>query len=137
MPRWDGFGSRLLMPPTVETALIYVVDDAECVSELYAHFLKGTGYTARIFNDRAAALTALKADRSKPDLLITDYLGDPMPIDRFMQRCLALHPALRVLLASGLSESDMPPFCVKPDRYLQKPFTAEEFLQEIRAALAA
>jgi DNA-binding NtrC family response regulator len=54
--------------------------------------LEAAGYVARAFNDRAEALAALKADKRKPELLITDYRGLSMPVEPFMQQCLAAHP---------------------------------------------
>ena len=114
---------------------IYVVDDAAGVTELYTLFLKETGCIVRTYNDRAEALVALMKDRTRPDLLITDYLGDSMPVDRFLQYCLVVHPSLRILMATELSQRDVRSSCVRPDRFIQKPFTADEFLQEVRAAL--
>jgi len=52
---------------TAERRSIYVVDDAPCLTKLYATLLEATGYISRTFNDRAEALAALKADRKKPD----------------------------------------------------------------------
>ena len=122
---------------TTEAGLIYVVDNEAGLTELYTHFLKGTGYLVRAFNLRATALATLTADAEKPDLLVTDYCGLSMPVDRFMHQCLAIHPRLRILMASGFRQSDMRFAQVRPHRFLQKPFTAEEFLQEVSAALAA
>ncbi len=117
-------------------ALIYVVDDEEGLTELYGLFLKGTGHVVRAFNRRALALAALSADRLAPDLLIMDCIGDEMPADRFMQCCLDVHPSLRILMTSGFSQSDVRFTRAKPDRFLRKPFTADEFLAEVEAALA-
>jgi DNA-binding NtrC family response regulator len=124
-PRWAG------------GALIYLVDDEQGLTELYSLFLKGAGHRVRLFNCRADALAGLKADSEKPDLLITDCLGDTMPIHLFIQRCRLFHPALRILMATGLSENDARYYCLRPDRFLQKPFTADRFIREVTAALAA
>jgi DNA-binding response OmpR family regulator len=118
-------------------ALIYLVDDEQGLTELYALFLKGAGHRVRLFNCRADALAGLKADREKPDLLITDCLGDTMPIHLFIERCRVAHPALRILMASGLSEDEVRSYCLRPDRFLRKPFTADRFLREVSAALTA
>ena len=67
--------------------------------------------------------------------MITDYLGRAMPVDRFMQQCLAVHPTLRILMASGFSPADARISRVKPDRFIQKPFTMDELRQEVEAAL--
>ena len=121
---------------TLAGSLIYVVDEAEGLSELYALFLKGTGCVVRAYSHRVDVLAALMTHRPGPDLLILDYLGDSMPVERFLLHCLSIHPSLRILMASELSERDVMSSCVKPDRSIQKPFTADEFLREVRAALA-
>lgn len=120
---------------TTEAPLIYVVDDAPDLTELYTAFLEATGCIVRAFNDRAEALAALKADLTKPDLLITDYLGLSMTVDGFMSQCLAAHPTLRILMASGFSQTEVGFSQARPDRFLQKPFTLQELRQEVRAAL--
>jgi DNA-binding response OmpR family regulator len=113
------------------------VDDEQGLTELYSLFLKGAGHRVRWFNCRADALAALKAGGEKPDLLITDCMGDTMPIHLFIQSCRMAHPALRILMASGLGEHEVRLYCLKPDRFLRKPFTAEQFIREVSDALAA
>lgn len=121
----------------VESASIYVVDDEPRLTDLYTIILEAKGYTVRAFNNRIQALAELKAGSKKPDLLIMDYLGHAMPVDGFMQRCLMAHPNLRILVASGFSQVDARFTYIRPDRFIQKPFTAEEFLREVEAALTA
>lgn len=119
-----------------EASSIYIVDDEPRLTDLYAIILEGRGYAVRAFNNRVEALASLKGDRRKPDLLIMDYLGHTMPVEQFMQRCLLAHPTLRILMATGFSHVDAKFSHIRPDRFLQKPFTAEEFLREVKAALA-
>src|SRR5262245_42915358 len=116
-------------------ALIYLVDGEPGLIELYALFLKGLGHRVRLFNRRADALAALKAQCEKPELLVTDCLGDTIPIHLFIQDCRVAHPQLRILMASGLSEDHVRSYCLKPDRFLHKPFTADQFVREVSAAL--
>jgi response regulator RpfG family c-di-GMP phosphodiesterase len=115
--------------------LIYIVDDEPEWTELSSVFLKATGYRVRAFNHRAEALTALTVDVQRPVLLITDYLGHAMPVGEFMRRCLTIHPSLRILMASGLSQSEARFPCVRPHHFIQKPFTPKGFLSEVEAAL--
>jgi DNA-binding NtrC family response regulator len=117
--------------------LIYIVDDEPRLTDLYSIILEGIGYGVRAFNSRVDALASLKGERKKPDLLIMDYLGHAMSVDQFMQRCQLAHPAQRTLMATGFSQVDANSSHNAPDRFLQKPFTAEEFLREVKAALAA
>src|SRR5262249_10054918 len=114
---------------------IYVVDDDPLLTRMYTVLLDKAGYGVRAFNDRAEALGALKADGQKPDLLVTDYRGLSIPVDRFLRQCLVVHPAMRVLMASGFHETAMRFSEVRPDRFILKPFTGEEFCREVGAAL--
>ena len=123
-------------PRSAEAGSIYTVDDNEGLTELYTILLEARGYTVRSFDNRADALAGLESDSEKPNLLIMDCLGHSMPVDRFMHRCLAVHPTLRILMASGLSPAELRFSGAWPDRFIQKPFTGEEFLKEVKAALA-
>jgi CheY-like chemotaxis protein len=120
---------------TPEPPSIYAVDDVPRLTELYATLLEPAGYVIRTFNDRIKALEALTSETKKPSLLITDYIGLTMPVDDFMQGCRTLHPDLPILMASGFNQRDMRPLRVKPNRFIQKPFTPEELRCEVRAAL--
>jgi CheY-like chemotaxis protein len=126
--------------PTAQPAeprSIYAVDDHPRLNELYAGFLEAIGYVVRTFRLRADALTALKTDHQRPALLITDFRGFSMPVNQFIYACRSIHPSLRILMASGYGEHEIQ-FCrVRPDRFLQKPFTPEELQQTVRAVLAA
>jgi hypothetical protein len=65
-----------------------------------------------------------------------DCFGHAMSVAGFVLQCLLAHPGLRILVATGFSQLDARFAYVRPDRFIQKPFTVEEFLQEVKAALA-
>jgi DNA-binding NtrC family response regulator len=130
-------GSAPLPSRDSTSPLIYVVDDNKDLTVLYTAFLRHAGFFVRTFNERAEALASLQAGTIKPQLLITDYQGGSVPVERFIGDCRAVHPALRILMASGFHQMDMLFSCVRPNHFLQKPFTAEEFLREVRAALVS
>jgi CheY-like chemotaxis protein len=115
--------------------LVYVVDDEPHLTELYTILLEVTGCRVRAFNNRNEALAALKRQERKPDLLVMDHLGNTLSTDRFMKLCLQICPGLRILMASGLHQDDLWFASVRPDRFLQKPFTPDEFLREVKVAL--
>ena len=121
---------------TLDAPLIYAVDDMRCLTELYTLVLEAAGYAVRAFNDRAQALAALKADVEKPDLLITDYRNTAVPVERFMRECLSIHPTLRILMASGLALTHIRLFEMRPNRFIQKPFTPHELVREVERTLA-
>ena len=123
-------------PGTMEAQLIYAVDDAPELTELYTIILEEAGYVVRAFNDRAKALTALKEEKTKPDLLITDWVGPSMSVGRFVECCLVVYPSLRILMVSGYSPADVQFPQAGSDRFIQKPFIVKEFLQRVRSMLA-
>jgi len=124
-------GSRAVTLPS-----IYVVDEVPRLTELYATLLESAGYLVRTFNHRVNALAALNGDRSRPALLITNYHGSSMPVNHFLQACRLVQPTIRILMASGFDQSAMRFSKARPDRFIQKPFTPEEFQHAISAVLA-
>lgn len=128
--RFGGKPSRSPEPPS-----IYAVDDVPHLTDLYRTLLEMAGYTVRTFNDRTKAIAGLTVDEKKPDLLITDYRCISMPADQFICACRRVHPKIRILMASGFDPREMRFFRARPDRFIQKPFTPEEFQREIRAVL--
>ena len=113
------------------------MDDDEELTELYTLLLEGAGYRVRVFNHRAKALAALKVEVNKPHLLITDYFGLSMDAHQFMCACRMLHPRLRILMASGVPRTAAEFSPVQPDRFIRKPFTPAEFLEQVQATLSA
>jgi DNA-binding NtrC family response regulator len=119
---------------TSNASLIYAVDDMPYLTELYSLVLGAIGHRVRTFQDRHAALAALKVE--KPALLITDFCNASMPTERFLRECIALHPKLRILMATGFGRNHAWLSFARPDRFLQKPFTPDELQQAVRDALA-
>jgi DNA-binding response OmpR family regulator len=112
---------------------IYVVDDTKELTELYRLALEEAGYGVRTFNDRMEALRAFLADNVRPNVLITDYRGYPISAEHLMNICRKVQPDLKILMASACLEGSLSFSGVRPDRYLEKPFTIEQFLAEVRA----
>jgi DNA-binding NtrC family response regulator len=126
-----------LGPQTSDRISVYAVDDDPDLTDLYTTLLRAAGYSVWAFNERSDALASLEVVKNKPQLLITDYRGGSMPLEPFIHRCFAVHPALRILMASGFGQMDTRFSQVVPSRFIAKPFTPEEFLREVRSALAA
>ena len=114
--------------------LIYAVDDMPCLTELYGLVLHAAGYQVKCFRDRHAALAGIAA--KKPALLITDLHNPTMRIEPFLEKCVAAHPPLRILMATGFGYHRAWCFSVTPDRFLQKPFTPGELKRAVEATLA-
>lgn len=141
-PIWPSVSSRVarchsvpVAPRTAATSLIYAVDNDGDILDLYATLLEASGFSVNGFRDRADALAALEETTTRPNLIIMDYLGHSMSAERFILRALALHPTLRILMASGLSRNDLRFSNIRPNRFIRKPFTTAEFISEVKASL--
>ncbi len=115
--------------------VIYVVDDEDGLIVLYMLFLEGAGYTVRPFTRRTDALVALATDPT-PALLIMDYLGRTMPVENFMAQCLVMHPALPILMVGERLPDGIGLSFAKSVGFLQKPVTAKQFLDAVKAVLS-
>ena len=113
--------------------LVYVVDDTAELTLVYRQLLEEAGYEVRTFNDREEALRVFLAEKRRPSLLITDYVGYPISAERLMEECRRAEPGLKILMATGCPEGVLCNVGVKPDRFLQKPFGIGKFVAEVRA----
>ena len=59
-----------------------------------------------------------------------------MPVDQFLDQCLVIYPALRILMISGLAGAHIHFSQVKPYWFIQKPFARDELQREVEAILA-
>jgi two-component system response regulator ChvI len=114
---------------------VYAVDDDPDITWLYTMLLEEQGYEVRAFHDRMVALSALRADRKCPALLITDYAGCSMQVTEFMESCRAIQPNLRILMITGFYPTDLYLPGIRPDRILQKPFDLKVLGNEVGAVL--
>lgn len=124
---------------TGETApLIYVVDDETVLSEMAAVVLRVHGYSVETFTTAEAALAAFASAQPHPSLIITDYAMLQMTGLKLIAECRRMDPAQKAILISGTQAEqvyrDAP---CKPDRFLAKPFRAQELLAAVEAVVAA
>ena len=134
-PRSNGGNSQFASRPA-KASLIYAVDDLPCLVELYAVVLNASGYVVKCFHDRRTALASLRTAEEKPVLLITDLHNPTLRTESFLQECVAIHPALRILMATGFGYNQARSVSSIPNRFLQKPFMPEELREAVDATLA-
>jgi len=118
-------------------ALIYVVDDEPMLLELASVILEPLGYTVETFQDAEAALRAFAAAEPPPALLITDYAMHTMNGMELVAACHRIRPTQKTLLLSGTVREDIfHDAPVKPDRFLSKPYQAQQLIDVVRSMLA-
>jgi two-component system cell cycle sensor histidine kinase/response regulator CckA len=119
-------------------ATILLVEDEDKVRRLAAQALKKAGYEVIEANSAPAALDLVEAGR-QIDLLISDVImpGGMTGAD-LAERMRQMQPSLPIILTSGYSEFrgkalQMPEGAF----FLQKPYSPDQFLKTVDAALSA
>ncbi len=122
-------------PRTAETILL--VEDEAAVRSLTKKILAQKGYRVLEASDGAIALRIAAGHVGEIDLVLTDVAMPNLGGRGMVEELKELSPDMRVLFMSGYPKEE-----VFPDRetaklipYLQKPFTGETLLLEVRAAL--
>lgn len=116
---------------------IFAVDDEPMLLELVALVLGPMGFRVRTFRDPAAALQAFGRAQPPPVLIVTDYAMHSMTGLDLIRECRRLRPGQKVILVSGtVDESVYRGEREKPDRFLAKPYQAEQLARAVREVLA-
>ena len=122
-------------PRVAETILL--VEDEEAVRSLAKRLLSRKGYRVLEASDGAIALRLAAGHVGEIDLVLTDVAMPNLGGRGMVEELRELSPGLRVLFMSGHPKDEIFPDKAAANRapYLQKPFTGETLLSEVRAAL--
>jgi two-component system cell cycle sensor histidine kinase/response regulator CckA len=122
-----------------ETVLL--VEDQRLLREVAANLLRERGYTVIDENNPTAALAAWPALAEKVDLIVTDIVMPVMSGLEMVQQMSKSHPRMRAktLFVSAYSEKKLSDcnFTQESVHFLEKPYSANEFLAKIREILDA
>lgn len=122
-------------PRVAETILL--VEDEAAVRSLVKRILSQKGYRVLEASDGAIALRLAAGHVGEIDLVLTDLAMPNLGGRGMFEELKELSPGLRVLFMSGNPKEDVFPEKGTASRtpYLQKPFTNETLLSQVRAAL--
>lgn len=123
-------------PKTARTYL--VVEDNDIVREMIVNMLMTTGSTVLASGHPVAALDLARSYDGRIDLLVSDVVMPEMNGQELYERILEIRPGLKVLYISGYSHNIVAHRDNLEERisFLQKPFTAEEFMKRSDAILS-
>jgi two-component system, cell cycle response regulator CpdR len=118
-------------------ARILLADDDAATRDLVQRALGLDGHDVAATQDGAEALEKLQAVGVRFDVLITDVQMPGLDGVALIERSLALHPRLRVVLMSGFADEIGRAAHLKPRiaRIISKPFTLEQIRSAVKAAL--
>ena len=131
-------GNSSTEPGKATRALVYVVDDQKSVAWVVESLLTMYHYRVLVFEDPGEAAKALAKAETKPQLLITDYVMTPINGLELIEECKRVHPQLKTILYSGSVDEDfIHESKIQPDRFLKKPFQANDLVQLVETVLAS
>ncbi len=117
-------------------AVIYVVDDEAMLLELAAVILAPLGYEIQTFRDPEAALQAFTRAQPRPLLLITDFAMHRMNGMALIEACRRVEPSQKILMISGTVGPEIYQGAkVRPDRFLAKPYQAQELIEIVKTMI--
>jgi PAS domain S-box-containing protein len=143
LPRVEGPGERLEeLPGWIDqpraAGTVLVVEDELAVRRLASRVLRARGYRVLEASDGGDALQLVDRHGGPLDLVLTDIIMPGLSGPALVERLLPGTPDLKVLYITGYSEDAIRQHGLLPagGALLEKPFTAHQLAERVRAALA-
>ena len=132
-----AFGGAHPQPMPGGTETILVVEDDARVRRVTSARLRSLGYQVVEADSAAAALSLLVA-HAEIAMIFTDIvMPGGMTGDEMAEAALALRPNVKMLFTTGYAEPAVAKTRSEAGAWLQKPYTAVELAQKVRAALGS
>jgi CheY-like chemotaxis protein len=112
---------------------VLVVDDEGPVRRVITLVLERSGYEVITVGSADEALALPDALMAEVDLVVTDVLMPKMPGNELVQRLRLVRPGLRCLFMSGYPADES----TGDDPFLPKPFSPDDLLTRVQAALTS
>jgi len=122
---------------TLAHATILVVEDNEMVRLMAVELLEEYGYTVHVADRPSVALELTGRFGNDIDLMVTDVVMPEMNGHELYEQLASRFPRLKVLYISGYTNEVFVHNGTLEEgiNFLQKPFTAERFIERVRQSL--
>jgi len=120
------------------TETVLLVEDEEAVRDLASYVLRRQGYTVLEATNGEDALRLTKEHTGVIDLLFTDTVMPKMGGEVLIGHFKTIRPDTKILLTSGYTDKNFlqdSNSAANQVAFIQKPFTAVELTQKVRAVL--
>jgi two-component system cell cycle sensor histidine kinase/response regulator CckA len=119
--------------------LILVVDDEAMVGRTAKAVLRRYGYTVLLAEDGRLALDVFREIADRVRLVLLDLNMPVMGGEQALRQLKLIRPDVRVILSSGYNEMEASRLFAGKGLvgFIQKPYTAAQLAEKIRAALEA
>jgi signal transduction histidine kinase len=115
------------------TQTILIVDDEDLLLTMGRMVLSSYGYTVLTANSGQKALELFTGSKKPIDLVITDLVMPNMSGRELGEHILRATPGTKIIWSSGYVRSTDER---EQERYLQKPFSAQDLLRKVKQVLA-
>ena len=140
-PRTNAELSARQSPPRSRagTETLLLVEDERSVRELAERILSDRGYTVTSCSDGKEALRAFARGPDHIDIVVTDLIMPGMSGRELVHALRQIRPNVAALYVSGYTEDEILRRGLHDPSvtFLQKPFTADELTNKVRAVLDA
>ena len=140
LPRSENLESALDQAASLSVRdshpVILLVEDDEDVRMAVSDMLKIAGYDIEEACDGVDAFERLRKMASPPRLVLTDVMMPRMSGPQLAREVHAMMPSVQVLYMSGYSDQILEPVGNRRLAYIAKPFSANDLLRAVHAALA-
>ncbi|MBX0328945.1 GAF domain-containing protein [Oscillochloris sp. ZM17-4] len=123
--------------PSAST-LVLVIDDEDEVRQMAARILERSGYTVVQSAYGEAGVQIFRQHHAELAFVLLDMTMPHMDGEKTMRELRMINPAVPVVLMSGYTIEDLNQqlHSLRPDAFLQKPFSPDDLLARIGGALA-
>lgn len=141
LPAKDGVPAAVQRPVAPAelsgSGIILVIDDEELVLRVAQASLEAHGYTVLLASEGRSALDMVAVSGDRIRAVILDLTMPGMPSEEIVKHLRALQPAIPVMISSGYSGPEVIQRfeAAGIQGFLQKPYTAEQLVRCISAAL--
>jgi CheY-like chemotaxis protein len=123
------------LPPQGRGEQILVIDDERAFQEITKAIFEKHGYRVLTASDGAEALAVFAQHKGAIDLVMTDMVMPFLDGPATIKALRSIDPQVRILAASGLSESERLTGELTNTAFLLKPFTSERLLTTVHEVL--
>jgi CheY-like chemotaxis protein len=116
---------------------ILVVEDEELLLDLLKEMLEAEGYRVITATDGNQAVNLYRSEKEKVSLVLSDMGLPNMGGWEVLRQLKTINPMVKVILSSGFMDSKVREDMIHSGAkdFIQKPYTPEKVIEQIRASI--
>lgn len=121
----------------ISKATILIIDDEQQVLDIWSDFFSDNGFDVLVARTAEAGIETYRTNAEDIDMIILDYVLPGMTGKKVLGKIKAIDTDVKVLIASGYSNSGRAKEIVDDDvdGFIQKPCTLSELMKKVQSIL--